>query len=164
MTGSAEPRIVELTEQPSVAVRLRQPMSELDLAAIYDRYLPLIGGRLANLGAVPAGPPYGRYHEFGPEQADVEVGFPVAGPVDLPAVTAVPGGEIGASALPAGPTAVTVHSGPYDTLKQAYDRLSAFIDGQGRSRAAGAWESYVDNPAEVADPALLRTELYWPLG
>ena len=36
-----------------------------------------------------------------------------------------PDGVIGASSLPAGEAAVTVHTGPYDTLSTTYDRLAA---------------------------------------
>ncbi|HEV2950774.1 MAG TPA: hypothetical protein VGZ51_01620, partial [Actinomycetota bacterium] len=66
-----EAEIRDLTPQPTAAVRITQPMSEMDLAALFDEHLPNIAHRLADMGAEPAGPPYGRYHSFGPEQVDV---------------------------------------------------------------------------------------------
>ena len=69
------PRRVELTPQPSVAVRQQQPMTELNLAELFDTHLPNIADQIVNLGGTPAGPPYGRYHQFGPDQVDVEIGI-----------------------------------------------------------------------------------------
>ena len=74
-----DPEIVELSPQPTAAMRISQPMAELDLAPAFDRGMPLVASRIAETGGSIAGPPYGRYHEFGPDKVDVEIGFPVAG-------------------------------------------------------------------------------------
>ena len=50
-----EAEIRELTPQPSAAIRVTQPMSELDLAALFDEHLPNIAHRLADMGVEPAG-------------------------------------------------------------------------------------------------------------
>jgi effector-binding domain-containing protein len=158
-----EAEIRQLTPQPTVAVRTTQPMSELDLGALFHTHLPAIAQRLGELGVHPAGPPFGRYHEFGPEQTDVEIGFPVAAPVaDLPALSDVPEGTQGSSELPGGATAVAIHRGSYEGLGTTYEQLREWIQAQGESEGGGPWESYVDDP-ELVDPADLRTEVAWPL-
>lgn len=161
---SGDPRIVGLTPTPTVAVRVQQPFEQLDLGALFDLHLPNVADRIADLGGTPSGPSYGRYHEFGPERADVEMGIPVLAPVAnlRPLVECEPG-EVGNSELPAGRGAVTVHHGSYDGLKDAYDRLRAWIEAQGLRPGAGPWESYVNDPSEVSDPSGLRTEVIWPL-
>jgi len=157
-------RIVELTPQPTVAVRVQRPISELDLGELFDFHLPNIADGIANRGAEPAGPPYGRYHEFGPEQVDVEIGIPVSMPLaGLRAIAECEAGELGSSELPGGSAAVCVHLGPYDGLSEAYDRLHDWIHASGRDEGPGPWESYIDDPSEVADASQLRTELVWPL-
>ena len=157
-----EAEIRELSPVPTAAVRLRAPTSSL--SDLFDEHLPNIAHRLADLGAQPAGPPYARYHEFGPEEVDVEIGIPVDAPVGaLRALGEAEPGELGAGELPGGQAAIAIHRGSYDGLSQTYDQLHEWIHAQGRDEGAAPWESYVDDPSEVQDVAELRTEVIWPL-
>jgi effector-binding domain-containing protein len=165
LSSLTDTEIVEREPTPTAAVRIQQPMDQLDLAAAFDRYLPLVMARVQDAGSQPAGPPYGRYHRFGPDVVDVEVGFPLATvPPDLSPLAGGSPGEVGLSELPGGPVARTIHRGPYDGLGQTYDALHEWIHAQeGYDDGPGPWESYVDDPGTVADPAELRTEIVWPL-
>jgi effector-binding domain-containing protein len=157
--------IVELEAQPTAAVRIRQSMAELDLAAAFDQSMPLVIERIAAANGSIGGPPYGRYHQFGPDLVDVEIGFPVqAAPSGLPPLGSVAPGDVGLSELPAGPVARAVHLGSYDGLARTYDDLHDWIHAQpGYDDGAGPWESYVDRPNDMADPSQAHTEVIWPL-
>jgi len=155
--------IRQLDPRPAAAVRLSVPMAELDLGALFDEHLPNIAHRLADLGIEPGGAPYGRYHEFGPENVTAEIGIPTTAPVStLRAIAAAADGELAASELPGGEAAVAVHRGPYDTLPQAYEAVQSWITDHGRAVGGAPWESYVDDPSEVPVDEL-RTEIVFPL-
>ena len=160
-----ETRVEERAPQPTVAVRIQQPMAELDLSAAFDRYPAAIRDALAAAGGTIAGPPFGRYHRFGPDIVDVEIGHPVeVAPAGMPALADVAPGEIGVSELPGGVVARTIHRGPYDGLSGSYDALHAWIHEQpGVDDGDGPWESYLDRADKVTDVTQLRTEIVWPL-
>jgi effector-binding domain-containing protein len=158
-----EPRIVELNARPTVAVRVHG--TARDIAGMFSDNLPRVFAKVSALGATLASPAFGRYHQFSPDDVDVEIGVGVdATPEGLASLADVEPGDVGASELPAGPAAVATHLGPYNTLSQTYDRLHEWIHAQGREEGPGPWESYVDDPAVVKDHSLLRTEVVWPLG
>jgi effector-binding domain-containing protein len=159
-----DPEIVELEPQPTAAIRVIQPMTELDLASAFDRGIPLVASRVAAVGGSVSGPPYGRYHRFGPDVVDVEIGFPVDEAPGLPALADCAAGDVGSSELPGGPVARTIHTGSYDGLNATYEALHEWIHAQpGYDDAPGAWESYVDDIRTASDPAMVRTEVSWPL-
>ena len=162
-TFSAE--IVELDAQPTAAVRIQQPMAELDLGEAFGRSMPLVAQRIVEAGGSIGGPSYGRYHQYGPDVVDVEIGFPVQDrPTSLAPLGSVAPGEVGLSELPRGPVARAVHLGSYDGLPATYDALHDWIHAQpGYDDGDGPWESYVDMPDDMADPSKARTEVIWPL-
>lgn len=150
--------VVTLEGQATIAVRVKVPMDELDLASLFASHLP-------RLAEVPggSGPAYARYHEFGPAHADVEIGIPVETGVEIPPGHEDEPVEIAASHLPGGQVAVVTHHGSYDSLGAAYDALHEWIHQQGLEEGPGPWESYLDDPSEVEDVEALRTVLHWPL-
>jgi effector-binding domain-containing protein len=151
-----------LEPRPTISVRLETTQGEL--AAMFDRELPRVGARLAEVGATMAGPPFARYHHFGPDRVDVEVGAPIeAVPPALEPASGRPDGVIGASSLPGGEVGVLVHEGSYDGLAGTYDRLHDAIEAAGLAHGDGPWEVYLTDPQRVPDPADWRTEVVWPL-
>jgi effector-binding domain-containing protein len=157
-------RIEDLATQQTAALRVREPTTTVDVGRIFGEAMGPLGVRLGEVGATPAGPPFARFHDWGGDVAEIEIGIPLAArPDGLADLAGLPEGEVGASTLPGGETAVIVHRGPYPTLREAYMELLEWIRAQGRKEGSAPWESYVDDPATVQDVATLRTELLWPL-
>jgi len=163
--SASEFEIVEIEAQPSVAVRVSLPMRDFDLGPVFARWLPAVAGRIREAGGDIGGPAFGRYHLFGPDVVDVEIGFVVALTGDgLEPLDGLPEGKIGRSELPGGWVARTVHRGPYDDLPPVYDALHDWIHAQpGFEEGPGPWEVYLDAPEPGADMADVRTAVVWPL-
>jgi AraC family transcriptional regulator len=72
-------------------------------------------------------------------------------------------GDVLAETLPGGLTTVTIHSGPYDQLPDAYAALEEWIVANGFQRGGAPWEAYLNDPGDYPDPRDWKTEVYWPL-
>jgi len=139
---------VELSEQPT-AVR-RGHVSHLGIAEFLGGAFGAVAAALAESGLEPAGPPFAKYDVAPDGGWIVEAGFPVADPV-------VGNGDVEPSSLPGGTVAQTVHEGPYDGLRAAYEALEAFIAEAGMTSRDAAWESYLDDPMTAEVPHTLVT-------
>lgn len=154
--------IRDLTPRPAVVVRLRAPTDRL--GDLFDEFLPQVAKRISDLGGEPVGAPFGRYHAYGPDEVDVEIGVPVTVPVaNLRSSDEAERGEVASGELPGGRVAVTVHRGAYETLNATYKRLEAWLREHGHTPGSAPWESYIDDPGDMSNVADVRTEVVWPL-
>lgn len=150
---STEPEIVSREEVPAAVVRATLRMEELP--QLFDRAYRLVASVLEQQRLEP-GEAFARYLTMPGETMEVEAGFTTTGPVE-------PEEDVVPTTLPAGEVARLTHTGPYDTLSSSWDRLGRWIGDQGRRPGAALWEVYVTEPTPEADPATMRTDLYWPL-
>lgn len=160
-----EVRLLRGRTVPTVVVRANDvPMATISglFDAVFGRAFPAAFAQ----GLQPAGPAFALYTRLtdGPDPvADVEIGFPLDGPLfeqldDDP--VEVDGLRVVASALPAGDIAVTSYIGGFDGLGAAWGALLGEIGAMGRAPGVPFWESYVTEPSPDMDPATLRTDLY----
>lgn len=136
---------VDLPEQPTAVVRDRA------LPATISEVLGRSFGSVARAAAVQGrqltGPPFARYHTMDESGWELEAGFPVDAPV-------VADGEVEPSTLPACRAARLVHTGPYDTVGEAWGEASAWLAEHGHVATEAPWESYLDEPG-VEQPRTL---------
>ncbi len=155
------------TLPPATTIAVRLETTADQLSSVFDVELPRVGARVAEAGAAMAGPPFARYHHFGPDRVDVEVGIPIdAVPAGLETAASTPDRRIGVSSLPGGTAAVAIHHGHYDSLVTTYDGLAAWIASEkpdGMVAGDGPWEVYLTDPGQTPDPAAWLTEVVWPL-
>lgn len=112
---------------------------------------------LDELGQPPAGPHLALYYGemLDPADFEMELCVPVGSLPDSR-------GEVVARVLQGGLTASTMHRGPYDRVKEAYDRLDTWIRDNGYRCAGPAREIYWNDPSRVPGEELL-TEVQFPV-
>lgn len=158
-------KILRAPAVPTAVVRAADvPMATISglFDAVFGKAFPAAFAQ----GLAPAGPAFALYTRMtdGPDVVvDVEIGFPLDGPLieqldDEP--IEVDGLRLEASVLPSADVAVASHLGGFDGLGAAWGRLMGEIGGMGRAPGMPFWESYVTEPSPDMDPADLRTDLY----
>lgn len=143
-----------LDPQPALIIRSRVPRAGI-AATIGQSLGRIIPHALAKGGAL-AGRPFARYPEFGAGTITIEVGMPLAAPIEGE-------GDIESFSLPGGLTAVAVHGGPYNQIPDTFAAFERWIGEQGRTPDGPPWEVYVTDPAEHPNHDDWRTEIYWPV-
>ena len=146
---------IRTTERQKVAA-VRRTITPLELGDTFGELFPKIYGFISQQGIAPAGPAYGRYHAFTDERVDVEVGVPVASSIKSE-------GEIIDTTLPETKAVFMMHSGSYDTLKEAHENMIGWVAENGLEVNDAPWESYVVDMATTGDAEKLRTELVYPI-
>ncbi|MGD9933489.1 MAG: GyrI-like domain-containing protein [Dehalococcoidia bacterium] len=110
----------------------------------------------AAAGPAIAGAPFAQYYSVDPAAVDVEVVFPIAGPVTPPANMRV-------LELPAGEAAQVLHTGPYDAMEPVYVAIEAWMAEKGRAAVGPPREIYLTSPAESVPPEQYQTLVVQPL-
>jgi effector-binding domain-containing protein len=138
----------ELAATPTAVIRKTVAWSEVatTLSHIYHEVHNVLVRSALEAHAV--------FARFDPQGARVaiEAGYTTDTPVRA-------AGEVEPSELPGGEAAVCIHVGPYDTLKEAYNALAAWMKAEGREPGGAPWEVYTTPPDE--DPPV--TEVFFPL-
>lgn len=136
-----------------MAIRVTVPAEELP-KALGEGYGEIMG-YLASRGVQPSGMPFTMYYNMDMSALDVEMGLPVAQPLEGQ-------GRIEPGTLPGGRAAVALHVGPYESLDQTYEKLTDYVKREGLETEPYMYESYLNDPGEVP-PEELKTEVVFPL-
>jgi effector-binding domain-containing protein len=151
----SEPEVV-IAEPVTTAV-VRGVVGLADLRAFFDGSFRDLARVIAEQEVPVLGPAFGLYRGPAVDPVELELGFPVRGPVRAD-------GRVAPGRLPGGRLARVTHHGGFDGLGSSWARLEAWLRDRGLVPGAERWESYVTRPTPDMDPAALRTELSWPLG
>ncbi|HZW00387.1 MAG TPA: GyrI-like domain-containing protein [Candidatus Deferrimicrobium sp.] len=137
------------------AVLRRRCAPDAISATMGEAFATLVAA-ISRTGAIPAGPVFARYFDFGGDALDFECGAAVSAPF--------PGdGDVTASHVGGCEAAVGVHVGPYDTLHETSGAVLAWVAAQGRTPSGPMWEVYLTDPEQEPDPSKWQTEIYWPV-
>jgi AraC family transcriptional regulator len=152
---------------PQLAIVVRQRVTRAEVGQAIGSSLPHVFHYAQARGYALAAKPFTRYVDVGPGLLTIEPGMqvvgsgaPTAAEKAWPNAGDAPVIEV---TLPGGLAATTVHTGPYETLSNAYGAMEAWIESNGFKAAGPPWECYITDPAEHPDPKDWKTAVYWPI-
>jgi effector-binding domain-containing protein len=152
--AAPDPELASLAPSTTAVIRAAIPVAGLrDFFDASFRVLPQV---LAAQQVNVLSPAFGRYHGMAGGTLDLEVGFVTDRPVRS-------GEGVLAGSLPGGRCGRLTHFGSFDGLESSWQRLRAWMQGQGLSVSPQRWEFYVTRPTPEMNPQDLRTDLTWPL-
>ncbi|MEM9456241.1 MAG: GyrI-like domain-containing protein [Myxococcota bacterium] len=126
------------------------------IAKHLGQILPAVFQHVTTAGIEMVGPPTTIYQEWGPGVVTIQAGIPV-----------VPGAEgheeFEVVVFEAGPAAVTIHTGSYDGLGDAYAAVEQYLRQVGRKPNGPVREVYLTDPGEVPNPEDWKTQIIWPV-
>jgi len=134
---------------------VREEVAQGDLAEAMGRIFQAVNVTLEKQNVERDGAPFARYHTFG-ETVDLEAGVMVAAPI-------TPDGDVTPGELPAGPAAIAVHAGPYESLSATYDAMNRWLSASNHQTNGGPWELYITDPSAEPDAGKWLTEIIFPL-
>lgn len=151
--ASGAPQLVTRDEQECAVVRETVPMGEL--IEFFPRAFETSMAAAAAQGRRVVGPPFGIYFGMPTDVVDVAAGFPLDGPVAA-------SGGVTPYRLPGGRVVEFLHVGTYDTMRDSYAAIYAWMGEHGLAPAPFMWESYLTEP-DPARPEETRTLITWPV-
>ncbi|MCW8130532.1 MAG: GyrI-like domain-containing protein [Planctomycetota bacterium] len=141
---------------PQAVVTVRRVCAQAEIGAAIQQACGILGPKIASGEILMAGPPFARYLAFSAERVEMDIGAPVAKAVSSQ-------GEIQAGELPGGRAVTYLHTGPYESLHEAWRGVEAWIKEQGLSGTAAPWEVYLTDPSKEPDAAKYQTQIVWPV-
>ena len=148
------PAIVDSKARPAAVIRLDIPQS--DIASVLPPAISELTETLAGQGLHPDGPLFAHYFRFDGGRFELEVGFPIAGPLE-------PRGRVVQGELPKARVVRAIHRGHYETLRSSWAELEQWIKAEGHLTGHDLWECYLAGPGSGVPPSEWRTELNRPL-
>jgi hypothetical protein len=134
---------------------LRDRLGPADLRGFPYRALPVVRQALHDRGMRAVGPATALLRPSG-GRFEVTLAVPVTG-------RARPASPFVVVKLSGGLVAQLVHQGPWDTLLNAYDRLSEWLSARRVTAVPLMWEEYLVGPEQADDPSRWRTRIAVPL-
>jgi effector-binding domain-containing protein len=155
-TEENQMEIERITLAPRTVLGVRETVQPEAMTEFFGRAFDRAYSAAQELGAEVNGAPVAVYRGDPEHGFDVTAGFPVVG-----TVAASPGVEV--VNLPAGQAVTAIHVGSYDSMKDAYAEIYAWMRDAGVTPAEPMWEEYLTDPASTPDPAQWRTRIVFPL-
>lgn len=109
---------------------------------------------IEDAGIEHMGMPLSVYYTYEPDRMTFRAGFMVS-PQDLEMAE----GDVQGDILPEGRVLHFVHHGPYSKIRDSYGQMMTYLEREGMSVGAPAWEVYLNSPGDVPEEEL-ETAIY----
>lgn len=149
--------VVEPVDIAYLTTRSR-PDPDAMSGAMGDAYFEVLK-YIDDQGLEDAGAPLAIMHTFSGAELVFDAAIPVRG---IGEDTTRKGPRVRLGTTYGGPVIRIRHTGPYRDLSTTHRRARAYLAALGIERNGSAWESYVSDPARVAEEELL-TYVYYPI-
>ncbi|MBZ0202182.1 MAG: GyrI-like domain-containing protein [Ignavibacteria bacterium] len=146
--------IVEVESKKGISIR--DNCTPQDLPKKYEELYGEIGKFMTKNGLKPNGYAFGMYHDFTPEDVDLEAGIQLDGDFLLD-------GRIQLTETYGGKAAKAVFIGNYTGLGKAWEDFMMWIEDNGHKTKMPCFELYITDPRVEKDSSKWITELYFPL-
>ena len=142
-----------LKVQPAIVKRKSVKVEEIEkeLRSTFKKLHAFLKGK----GVKVSGPPFARFYEITPDEADMEAGLPVEGKVET-------GDNFEYKKLPKGVAAGTWHVGTRDGIKKTYERLEKWLFKNHHKPVDIPWEVYWTDQNASGNEDQVRTQVFWP--
>ena len=138
-----------------LALMIRKITSIQDMPSVLGACYGEIMQYVKEIGAKEPVESFVIYYNMDMSNLEIDVGFTVS--------EKLPGkGHIKMSSIRAGKYATALHEGPYDTLTDTYNELSAFVKEKEFEVEDWVYEVYLNNPMDNPNEPP-RTMIYFPL-
>jgi len=129
--------VLKQREQPSLTIRTNTSIE--DLPQLIGESYRKIGSYLQEIGELISDVPFVAYHNLDMQNLDVEIGFPVAMPLQGK-------GEIKSSFIPEGKIVFCMYQGPYSEMESVYGEMAKWIADNGYTPNDTVYECYYNDP------------------
>lgn len=135
---------------------VREEVPQAALAEAMGRLFQTVMAALREQGVEATSAPFARYHAMG-QIVDLEAGVIITDAFR-------PSNDVKPGELPAGPAAIAVHTGSYESLHLTHEAMERWLEANpGQRPNGGPWELYVTDPSDEPDPNRWMTEVIYPL-
>lgn len=130
-------------------------MADLDGGNVHAQGFGAVGQYLGEAGVVMAGAPMSIVHRFTEESMDLEFAIPVTDSIAVPE-------NLTLGKIPGGKFLYTVHYGSYNTVEDAWNKISDYIEDNNVEVRWLPMEIYTNDPTTVEESEI-ETKIVFPV-
>ncbi|MBL4716316.1 MAG: SRPBCC family protein [Bacteroidia bacterium] len=145
----------EYLEIPGMlAITLKDTTTSAELSQAMGNMLPKTYNYALSLEVEEIGHPFTIFHTMDENMLIIESGVAISDEIEVSP-------EFMLRKIPSCYVVSTIHEGPYNKLLEAHEAIKNYIADNGHEQSGPCWETYLNDPGEITDSTLWRTEVVY---